>query len=219
MSSSGFFHRVRHLDAHQRVFWSVLTGMLMFVLLEGRVARPTQIIAAWDAFVFGELLLAWYVILRVHPEEARRTARLQDSSRTALFILIVLAACAAFGAVAFVLGPAKGSGMLPVHLPLSIAAVVGAWLLMHTTFALRYAHLFYSDDAGQQHGLLFPEEKKPDFLDFAYFAFVIGMTSQVSDVQIATKRIRRLALVHGLVSFGFNTMILALTINVVSSLI
>jgi uncharacterized membrane protein len=90
-------------------------------------------------------------------------------------------------------------------------------------FALRYAHLFYSapissseDYAG---GLQFPEEKAPDYLDFAYFSFVVGMTCQVSDVQITSRSIRRLALAQGILSFAFNTVILALTVNIISGLL
>ena len=108
---------------------------------------------------------------------------------------------------------------------MSLVAVVSSWMLVHTVFGLRYAHTFYGDPDGaagaQQHagGLEFPECRSPNYMDFAYFSFVIGMTFQVSDVQITSREIRQLVLLHGMLSFGFNTVILALTINTVSSLL
>ncbi len=215
--------RLSRLDAHQRIVWSLAAGVLGYAAATGTGSWSTRFIAAWDTFVVVELALAWIVMLTAHPEEVRRSVRLQDTGRTVIFILVVVAVCAAFGAIAFVLGPSRLSGSLSLHLPLSIASIVGSWLLMHTMFALRYAHLYYSGTSGGAltgaAPLLFPAEHRPDYLDFAYFAFVIGMTSQVSDVQISGRRLRRLALVHGMIAFGFNTMILALTINVLSNVI
>src|SRR5690606_27864512 len=105
------------------------------------------------------------------------------------------------------------------------SAVICAWLLVHTLFTFRYAHLFYSRLGEEQErsgfigGLDFPKETKPDYLDFTYFSFVIGMTFQVSDVEISSRRIRRLALMHAVVSFIFNTVILALSINIILGII
>jgi uncharacterized membrane protein len=219
-------HRGVLLDAHHRLFVGVLLAIIAFVLLDGRVERPSQLVVAWDVFVALDLALAWRVILRANPAHMRQTAKLQDSSRTAIFVLVLLAACAAFASVAFILGPSKGmaGSRLGLHVALSAVAIVGAWLLVHTLFALRYAHLFYtrSKDSGAEsfrEGLLFPGTGKPDYLDFAYFSFVIGMTSQVSDVQISSRPIRQLALVHGVLSFAFNIVILGLTIGIISGLI
>ena len=102
--------------------------------------------------------------------------------------------------------------------------MVSSWFLIHTVFAMHYAHGYYRDedegpDFASAGGLEFPNEKEPDFLDFAYFSFVIGMTCQVSDVQVSSQGMRRLALVHGLLSFVFNTVILALSINLASGLL
>ena len=100
---------------------------------------------------------------------------------------------------------------------------MASWSLMHTVFALHYAHIYYrkdDDDVGAEDdgGLQFPGETEPGFMDFSYFSFVIGMTCQVSDVQVTSRRIRKLALIHGVLSFVFNTAILALSINIISSL-
>jgi uncharacterized membrane protein len=219
-------HRGVFLDAHHRLSVGVLLAVVTFLLLEGRVERPGQIVAAWDIFVAVDLALAWRMIMRADPVRVRQMARLQDSSRTVIFSLVLLAACAAFASVAFILGPSKGlSGTgQGLHVALSVIAVVGAWLMVHTLFALRYAHIYYgsSKSGGTEvihEGLQFPGTLKPGYLDFAYFSFVIGMTSQVSDVQISSRPLRRLALVHGVLSFAFNVVILGLTISIMSSLI
>jgi uncharacterized membrane protein len=225
MNIGGFTHRAGLLDAHHRLLVGILLAIIASFLLEGRTDRPSQIIAAWDVFVAVDLALAWMVILRADPAHVRQTVRLQDSSHTAIFTLVLLAACAAFASVAFILGPSKGltgSG-LGLHVALSAVAIVGAWLLVHTLFALRYAHLYYgmTNSAGREgfhEGLQFPATHKPSYTDFAYFSFVIGMTSQVSDVQISSPALRRLALVHGVLSFAFNVVILGLTISVMSGL-
>ncbi len=96
-----------------------------------------------------------------------------------------------------------------------------SWLMTHTTFAFRYAHEYYDVDPGTGivGGLEFPSEKRPDYLDFMYFSLVLGMTFQVSDVQITSRKFRRLAAVHGLLSFLYNTIILALTVNLAAGLL
>jgi uncharacterized membrane protein len=103
---------------------------------------------------------------------------------------------------------------------IAIAGMVLSWFFIHTIFTLRYAHIFYGDDDEKPEthagGLEFPDDKKPDYLDFAYFALVLGMTFQVSDVQITSKRLRRIAMLHGLLSFGYNTIMIALTINLIA---
>ena len=105
-------------------------------------------------------------------------------------------------------------------MPIAIAGMLFSWFLIHTTFALRYAHIYYGHHETKPNthagGLEFPEDEQPDYLDFAYFSFVLGMTFQVSDVQITSKRFRKMAMFHGLISFGFNTIMIALTINLMA---
>lgn len=136
------------------------------------------------------------------------------------------AACASLIAVGFVLHTNKVNPQPHawLHLALALFAVAMAWSLTHTVFGLRYAHTFYGDsddpDADEHaRGLDFPSEPMPNYMDFAYFSFVIGMTFQVSDVQITSREMRQLVLVHGILSFAFNTVILALAINTASSLL
>jgi len=138
----------------------------------------------------------------------------------------VVASCAALFAVGFLIRAHKDhpGGHFAVHLLLTLSTVSSSWALLQTVYSLRYAHAFYgdSDDAGvQKHagGLIFPGDRPPNYFDFAYFSFVVGMTCQVSDVQITSGRMRRITLVHSVLAFGFNTLILALLINTVSGLL
>ena len=159
------------------------------------------------------------------PQIASR-AKEQDVSRLVIFVFVVVAACAALFAVGFLISVNKAvlRGHFTAHLLLALGTVIFSWSVVHTAFGLRYAHAFYgdSDQPGERRhagGLVFPGERMPDYFDFAYFSFVIGMTCQVSDVQITSRRMRRLTLVQSVLSFGFNTVILALLINTVSSLL
>ena len=218
--------RLIALDAHHRIMWAGVAAAAAFFIMEGRVFGATQTIATWDVCALVYLTLAWTAVIHGDPAVARRTARLQDSSRSIIFVLVVIAAVVSFLTIGFLLGPSKNlphDDRLP-HIVLSIVAVVFSWLVTHTVFAIHYAHLYYScEDEGSTSeragGLEFPGGEDPDYPDFIYFSFVIGMTCQVSDVQITARSLRHLATAHGVLSFGFNTIILALSINAISNLI
>jgi Predicted membrane protein len=220
------FKRIARLDAHHRLIVSLVVGAAVFYVLRGHVRLWTSSMAAWDAFAVCTLALAWITIVATPREKIRARAQAQDLGHKLIFVFVVITACAALFAVGFLLhaNRAEPHGHLTAHLIISLLAVVTSWSLTHTVFGLRYAHTFYGDSddpANHQHaaGLDFPGERLPDYLDFAYFSFVIGMTCQVSDVQITSRNIRQLALLHGVLSFGFNVIILALTINTVTALL
>jgi uncharacterized membrane protein len=214
------------LDAHLRLVLALIVSCVVFLLTIGRLEPAHQAIAVWNAFAWSVILLAWLRMVLADVRTCVQTAKIQDTARLIIFLFVILAAVTSLFAVAILVGGAKGLGQkaLIEHLLLAAATVVSSWFLIHTVFAMHYAHAYYRDDdddpttAGAG-GLEFPDEKEPDFLDFAYFSFVIGMTCQVSDVQVSSQGIRRLALVHGLLSFLFNTVILALTINLASGLL
>jgi uncharacterized membrane protein len=195
----------------------------------------TQVLVAWDSGIICLLTLAWSVIVTAHPRQIKQRAQTQDSNRLFIAFFVVSAAVASLFAVVFVLGTSKNlpPDLLGLHIALSGVSVVGSWLMVHTVFTLRYAHYYYAPKHLQRShqaaptnlqeshagGLDFPGDKLPDYWDFAYFSLVLGMTFQVSDVQITSRLMRRLALLHGLLSFAFNTIIVALSINIISSLI
>jgi uncharacterized membrane protein len=156
----------------------------------------------------------------------RKVANSEDPSRTLAFGFVLVAALASLLAVVALLGTMKSlsGSILARHIVLSAAAVLESWLLVHTVFTLHYAHIYYdADDArsgADTGGLGFPgEPPEPDYLDFAYFAFTIGMAAQTADVTIPGRRQRRTALLHALISFGFNTAIVALSISALGSLL
>jgi uncharacterized membrane protein len=214
-----------HFDAHHRLGVAVIATAVAFFLTMGRMSTLVQIIVVWNVFSWTLLLLAWMRIIWGEAAAAARVARLQDSGRTLIFLIVVICTCASMFAVGYLLGTAKSlqAGKLTWHVTLAIGTVMASWSLMHTVFALHYAHIYYrkgDEDVGTEDdgGVQFPGETQPDFMDFSYFSFVIGMTCQVSDVQITSQRILKLALIHGVLSFVFNTAILALSINIISSL-
>lgn len=213
-------------DARHRLAMSLAAAGAVWFALRGRADASIQSIATWDTFALCVLALAWLTITTTPPEKLRARAQMQDVSRTLIFLFVIFAACAGLFAVGCLFYSNKGVDRphLTSHILLTLVAVISSWSLVHTVFGLRYAHKFYGDDddpGGDDHagGLEFPGERLPDYLDFAYFSFVIGMTFQVSDVQITSRVFRKLALMHGMLSFAFNTVILALTINTVSSLL
>lgn len=216
-------HWLSHIEAHHRLAISLAIAAIFFVLLRGHLSWRAQLITTWDAYALSALAMTWTRIVTAQPRLVVRLAKLNPSSRNLIYVFVVVAACASLAAVAFVLGSAKAmaGAQFAMHIALAIGTVILSWLMLHTVFALHYAHVFFSGphDSKIARGLVFPEgDYEPDYLDFAYFSFVIGMTSQVSDVQINSREIRRIALLHGLVSFAFNTAVLALSINIISGM-
>jgi uncharacterized membrane protein len=209
------------MDAHHRVLCAFAVAFVTGISFRGHLLW-TSSLAAYDAFAFVSLALIWIAIALTPGEEIPSIAQKQDVGRTIIFVFVIAAGCAALLAVAFLIRSGKGQPHLTLHLLLAAMTVVLSWLLMHSVFGLRYAHNFYgdSDMPGQKRGgLIFPGKELPDYGDFAYFSFVIGMTCQVSDVQVSSGEMRRLVLQHGVLSFAFNTVILALTINIISGLL
>jgi len=206
-------------DARHRIVIALVAASVVFFSLRGH-GRVSTMIASWDTFAFFFLVLAWVVILKTPQTRLRGHAKAQDVSQLLISVCVVVAASVALFAVGFLLGPHKTGPQphLTVHLILTLGTVIFSWMLVHTVFGLRYAHMFYGDsddpvEARHAGGLTFPDERLPNYFDFAYYAFVIGMTCQVSDVQITSRKMRRLTLLHSVLSFGFNTVILALTVS------
>jgi uncharacterized membrane protein len=176
----------------------------------------------WDIGAGAYLVLAWAVIGRATLEHMRWSARLQDDGATAMLLLTVTAAVASLAAIVLELSglktyPATRQSLL---VGLVVITFMASWLLVHTSFALHYAHAYYvSLDKLHEGPLEFPRQETPVYMDFLYFSMVVGMTCQTADVGIANTRMRRLVMAHGLVAFVFNTTLLALTINIVASLL
>jgi uncharacterized membrane protein len=156
------------------------------------------------------------VMAGADPANIRRRSALMDEGRIAILVVTAGAALASLGAILAELGD-KDTAHNPRHLALAVATIVLSWALTHTIFALHYAHEFYAEKRNPDGGLMFPGRQEPDYWDFLYFSLVIGMTSQVSDVAVTAKVIRRTVMAHGVVSFFFNATLLALMVNIAAS--
>lgn len=208
--------------ARYRWWICVAAGVLLYITMPAAWGAPVGGAVAWIAAV--ALYLGWTALdlTSAPPQRLREIARRDDPSRAIIFAIALAAAAASLVAVAVLLrkAPDTTAAGAAFRILLVGGVVIAAWLLTHAMFALHYAHHFYGDGPepgpADRGGLLFPgAHAHPDFLDFLYFSLVIGMTCQVSDVQITGRHMRRLATIHGVLSFFFNTVILAITINLV----
>jgi len=210
---------VRVVRARPRFFIAIATSLVVAVALPGEWRLTTRLLLAWDGGAAWYLALVYHMIGRSSVADIRRRAAFEDAGRFGILVLTVASALASLGAIIAELGTAAHGGTHePRQLLLATTTILLSWALTHTIFALHYAHEFYGE-GGNARGLAFPGDEDPDYWDFVYFAFVIGMTSQVSDVAIASKAIRRTATAHGIVSFVFNAALLALTVNIAASAI
>jgi uncharacterized membrane protein len=215
----------RMVSGRPRLFIGLACGLAVAALLPRDIYRTTRAILAWDTGVIVYLVLAAFLFTTERLDRIAEDAAAQEEGEWTIFWLTVAAVTFSFVAIiSEFASTTKDMPPLPRNLHLVLVAVTlfVSWLMTHTTFAFRYAHEFYevdSDRTGIAGGLEFPGEKRPDYLDFMYFSLVLGMTFQVSDVQITARKFRRLAVVHGLLSFLFNTIILALTVNLAAGLL
>jgi uncharacterized membrane protein len=218
MIETSLTHWLRPWHATTRLAVAIAVGVLSEFLMRRFWPSALSAILAWDAGVVCFLVLTYRVIAdRSIASIKRRAARL-DTRASVMMMLVVLAACVSLYGLSLNLhGPAAALPDQPVlRVLLAGFTVIGSWSLIHTVFALHYAHLFYGTAQG---GLIFPGGGEPDYYDFLYYSFVIGMTCQVSDVQVASGSLRRLTLIHGVLSFLFNTVILALAVSVGAGLL
>jgi uncharacterized membrane protein len=208
---------VRLVYARPRTFFAIVLGIVAFFLLPASVRLVTRLLIGWDAFVAVYVVLVYIMMFRSNLATIRRMAALQDDGRFLIPLLTALGAFASLAAIVFELGNANHK---PAELIFATATVALSWVAVHTGFALHYAHEYYRGK--KPGGLQFPsgdQDEHADYWDFVYFSFVIGMTAQVSDVGITDKTIRRTATVHGIISFVFNTALLALMVNIAASAI
>jgi len=214
---------VRLARLHARLLISIAVGLAVTLGL-GMTdwTMATKLLLGWDIGVILYLVLVYQLMVTCGIDEIRRRASEDDEGALALLILTGLSGLAIMGAIIAELGIAKVSGQPRSGYGVAIAmiTIVVSWAFVHTIFALHYAHEYYGE--GRDHaivGLTFPGRQSPDYWEFVYFSVVIAMTSQVSDVVITSKIIRRIVIVHGVLAFFFNVAVFALTVNIVSNLI
>jgi len=208
--------RAPRFEHARRWCLAALCGGLVVAAVPAGAGWAVRAVAGWDVALVVLLGLPWRVILRSDAVATKARAAREDPGAVGTLLTAVLASVVSLGATVLLLRkperftPEAWEGFL---VALAVTAVVGAWALMHTAYSLHYAHLYYLDD-GDQGGLDFGDDP-PDDMDFAYFAFCLGMTFAVSDVTITDKTFRRVVLGHSVLSFAFNTAILALAINLI----
>jgi uncharacterized membrane protein len=208
---------VRVLYARPRTFFSIAIGIVAFFLLPDSLRLVTRLLIAWDIFAAFYVALAYIMMFRCDHSHIRRNAILQDDGRFLILLVTALGAFASIAAIVLELGSSQRGAS---ELTLAMVTIALSWAAVHTTFALHYAHDYYR--GAKPGGLQFPSGDKndhADYWDFVYFSFVIGMTAQVSDVGITDRIIRRTATVHGIISFVFNTALVALMVSIAASAI
>ena len=206
----------------QRVLVSLFVSLMFFLCFYKKEIEPLLFISIlWVAFAFTFIITSAIVFFKLPVSEISKRANEEDGSRLFVLIIILVSSFASMFTVLLLIISDK----MPAHKSLtevmSVIGMIVSWTLVHTVFTFHYANMYYfkqHDDKSDDEPLKFPGNMKPNYLDFAYFAFVIGMTFQVSDVEINSSMVRRTALAHGLLSFAFNTFVVALTINLIAGI-
>lgn len=217
--SANIFLRMHPL---QRILLSLFTTLITFLFVYHYDFDWVLILPMmWITFAFTFIILSVIVFFKLTAAEIAKKANTEDGSRVFVIISILLSSFASMGTVLLLMLSDMMKTREVLAVLISIIGIIMSWVLVHTIFTFHYANMYYFNSKEKKANvtpLIFPGTAKPDYLDFAYFSFVIGMTFQVSDVEISSQRIRRMALVHGLLAFTLNTFVVALTINLIAGL-
>lgn len=211
-----FYICIMHIKAGYRFIIAILAGLAggtIGLLLQSDCTHAAVI--GWDVFTLAMVLLAVREFMMVKKDTIRELCATEDESTWLLFGIVITACVGSLFILLFLFsGPEEAGFFMRIA---GIFAVALSWFLLHVSFTFRYAHMYYGDKnerySKSTQGLDFPGKEAPDYFDFAYFSFILGMTFQVSDVVITSPRIRKLALLHSLIAFVFNTVIVALTVS------
>jgi uncharacterized membrane protein len=218
----------RVLRSRPRLVLCAAIGIALGLALPHYLRPATRALIAWNAAVLGYLASASVMIARSDQETVRRRARFQDEGRLLILMLAIGTACASMGAIVLELGPVKNMQGWPkaLHLGLTVLTVIDSWMFMHLTFAIHYAHEYYDElranpdkKLEERGGLSFPGGEPPNYVDFLYYAYVIGLASQTADVATTSRSMRMLTAVHGGLAFFYNLAIIGLTVNIASGIV
>ena len=213
---------VRVSRGRPRLIISIVIGILAYALLAtmaGWLGQISRLLVAWDVGVTFYIVAVGTMMARSPYTEIAKHADAQDEGAFGILVLTVFAGMASVAAIFVELASTDRNGPNYIFdVSLAILTVVLSWVFIHTIFALHYAYEYY-DDPKCAGGLKFPDDDKPDYWDFVYFAFVLGMTFQVSDVAVTAQHIRRMAAIHGVLSFFYATAVVALTVNLAANFV
>lgn len=214
---------LRLLRAHPRLLVAILFGVVLARLAPWFSPVPplTAFLVGWNGGACLYLLLAAHMMRQSDDDKIHRHAQVQDEGRHVLLLLVVLSALVCLLAIVVELSLARQAGGVQRlgHIALSGLTIVTSWLFTQTMFALHYAHSYYlARHRRQPPGLDFPGQETPNYSDFFYFSVVIGTSAQTADVALSSRAMRRIGTLHCLLSFAFNTTVLALMINIAAGL-
>jgi len=216
------FRLLRIIRARPHLFAGAAIGLVSFFPLSLVHETAIRAILAFDIGSFVFLALTFGSFFSTKDYDISAAAKRQQEGEWSVFALTILGAIMSFTSIFLFSGAPSGhKAERGLYLAFVVVTLMLSWLVTHVSFAYRYAHEYYTVDgeSGPEGGLAFPGDDRPGYLDFIYFSFVLGMTFQVSDVNITAKKFRRLATVQGLIGFLFNTVILALSVNIAASLL
>lgn len=218
----------RIMRARPQLFLSLALGIAVGFALPAAMQPVARALLAWNAVVLCYFALVAIFVSGTTHHTIRERAQLLDEGRVAMLLLTTAIATASFGAVVVELGSVKSmqGWEKGATIALTIATVLNSWLFLHLTFAFHYAHEYYFEeerDSGEpaeaRGGLHFPNTQTPQYVDFLYFSYVIGVAFQTADVETCSSPMRLLVATHGIVAFFYNTTILALGVNIASQLV
>jgi uncharacterized membrane protein len=223
---------LRHVLLRIRLFSAVGIGLFAYLVLPSSFASATRGLIAWNVAIVAYLTLMGFMMARSTHESMRRRAKELDEGHYTVLVLAVVAALSSLAAIVFELFNLRNAtgGVVALHIGLSAATIITSWSFVHVIFTEHYAHAFYFLDDGtgreadpgesqDRNGLHFPSQPRPDYLDFLYFAFTIGVANQTADIAVMSRGMRALVLIHSIISYFFNTIVLALTINIAASML
>ena len=204
-------------STRKRFAIAIAVGLAVGIICLLAGAAKFAALAGWDATVFTYGCWVWLSVWNMNAQDTKDHALRENPGRVLADTVLLLAAVASIGAVAILLIDASSSTGLAkaVDISLGLVSIVLSWGMVHTVYMLKYARLYYSVPSG---GVSYNEKDPPRYSDFAYLAFTLGMTFQVSDTDLQTKEIRATALKHALLAYLFGTVIIATTINTLASL-
>lgn len=225
MGKKSFFPRLAaKTSGYQKLLLSLIFAVCAFIAtLPLHTGAVTRIIFCWDIFAIAMIAMMWILFFTTTAQEQKEIVKKQDDDIKVIFVIVLTSVCVSLIGALLLIFSTYGTALdRELRTIVTLIAICSSWILLHTIFTIRYAHLYHvpktektKDGTG---GIDFPDSETPDYIDFAYFSFVIGMTFQVSDVTISSKSVRRYVLLHSLISFVFNTIIVALTVNIIASI-
>jgi len=220
---------IRHIRARPRLFLSIAIGILAYFVLPETARLVTRLLLSWNLATLFFLVSIGVMMAQANHEKIRRNAALQDEGQYAVLVLTSLAAVASLAAIVMQLGLVKETtGLLKAfHISLAFTTIVTAWAFIHVMFALHYAHEYFEEWKSQKDGEpqlrggleIIGLDDYPDYLDFAYFSFTVGVANATADINLTSRQMRRITLAHSILSFFFNLALLGLTINIAAGLI